>query len=205
MYIAAIGFCALVALVLFLRHVEKKQARAKAAHDQKLKEYQDSLLKVAVLASLKLPAMARAHELVIEAACFQVKPYGSGGPMRIPELADDVRRYEQGLAYCKTAADFINSPPNAISGLKSAPATDVAWKNLYDAILSTYMEVSAKCPARHDAHVLILEACCYLVFPEGGIGGPLRHPTRADMVEYYNRGLDVVAQVKEIVDRPFSE
>lgn len=198
MPIAAIGIIALIATVLFLIHLDRRRAAAKAMHDQKLKEYQDSLLKACVLVSVKAPRNERAHNLVIDAACKQVKAFRSGGPLRIPELADDIRRYEEGIELCKKACDFVNFPTNDMSGLK-APVTDVAWKNLYDAILMTYMEVSAKCPARHDAHVLILEACCYLVFPAGGIGGPLRHPTRADMVEYYNRGLDVVGQVKEII------
>lgn len=198
MYITVFGLSAVVVLVLVLLHLDKKRVSARKAHDNKWKEYYNSLLAVAKLASTKAPTDSVAHEMVMEAARMQILPRNYAGPLRLPELDDYVHRYEQGIALVKQAQDYIARPTNAVA-VMNAPVTDVAWKMLYDAILETYLKVSAKAPDNQELHALLLEACCHLEFPVNYGGGPLHHVTRADYVEYYNRGLDILAQINQSI------
>ncbi len=196
MYTAVIGLSAVIVLVLVLLHLDKKRMNGRKAHDKKWKEFYSSLLAVAKRASAKAPTDSVAHEMVMDAATRQVLPRPSA-PLRIVGLGDYIRRYQEGIELVNEADAHISalSSTSSIAELK-APATDVAWKMLWDAILETYLKLSAQKPDNEELHILILEACCHLVLPVN-YGGPSRIITRADHVNHYNRGLDIVAQVNQ--------
>jgi len=199
MNIAVIGLGAVITLVLVLLHFDKKRANARKTHDQKWREFYNALLAVAKRASADAPNDSVAHEMVMEAATRQVLPRNFAAPLRIVSLGDYVRRYEDGIVLIKEADDYISNFSGATSTATAelkAPVTDVAWKMLFDAILDTYLKLSAKKPGDEELHVLILEACSHLVLPVN-FGGPTRIITRADYVEHYNRGLDIVAQINQ--------
>lgn len=199
MYTAVIGLCAVILLVLALLYFDKKNANARKAHDRKWKEFYNSLLAVAKRASTKVPSDSVAHEMVMDAAMRQMLPRNASAPLRIIGLGDYIRRYEEGIALVHEADAYISQASGSSSAPTTdlkAPATDVAWKMLYDAILEAYLKVSTKKPGDEELHILILEACCHLVLPVS-YGGPSRIITRADYVEYYNRGLDLVAQINQ--------
>lgn len=200
MYTAVIGLSAVIVLVLVLLHFDKKRANARQAHDKKWKEFYNSLLAVAKRASAKAPSDSLAHEMVMDAATRQVLPRPSA-PLRTVGLGDYIRRYQEGIELIKEAdAHILNlSSTNSNSQFK-APATDVAWKMLWDAILEAYLKLSAQKPDNEELHILILEACCHLVLPVS-YGGPTRIITRADHVNHYNRGLDIVAQVNQALNQ----
>lgn len=204
MHIALYGISAIVLVVLAMLYFDKKRATARKAHDQKWKEFYNSLLAVAKRASSEVPGDSVAHEMVMEAATRQVLPRSNSGPLRIAGLGDYVRRYEQGIGLVHEADAYISQKQasgNTASTMNrelQAPATDVAWKLLYDAILDAYLKVSAKKPGDEELHILVLEACCHLVLPVN-YGGPTRVITRADYVEYCNRGMDIVAQINQAV------
>jgi hypothetical protein len=200
MYTAVIGLSAVIVLVLILLHLDKKRMSARKAHDQKWKEFYNALLSVAKRASAKAPTDSVAHEMVMDAATRQVLPRNLSAPLRIVGLGDYVRRYQQGIDLVNEADAHISalSTTASIAELK-APATDVAWKMLWDAILESYLKLSAQKPDNEELHILILEACCHLVLPVN-YGGPSRIITRADHVNHYNRGLDIVAQVNQALN-----
>ncbi|MBP7861004.1 hypothetical protein KA183_04925 [bacterium] len=201
MYTAVIGLSAVIVLVLVLLHLDKKRANARKAHDKKWKEFYSSLLAVAKRASAKAPTDSVAHEMVMDAATRQVLPRNSSGPLRIVGLGDYIRRYQQGIDLVNEADAHISalSTSTSIADFK-APATDVAWKMLWDSILETFLKLSAQKPGDEELHILILEACCHLVLPVN-YGGPSRIITRADHVNHYNRGLDIVAQVNQALNQ----
>lgn len=202
MYIAIYGLSAIILVVLAILYSDKRKATARKAHDQKWKEFYSSLLAVAKRASSAVPGDSVAHEMVMDAATRQILPRSSA-PLRIVGLGDYVRRYDEGLALIHEADAYISqmqaSGTTSTERELKAPAIDVAWKMLYDAILDAYLKVSLKKPGDEELHILILEACCHLVLPVN-YGGPSRIITRADHVEYYNRGLDIVAQINQALN-----
>lgn len=200
MYTAVIGLSAVIVLVLVLFHLDKKRASARKAHDKKWKEFFSSLLAVAKRASAKAPTDSLAHEMVMDAATRQVLPRPSA-PLRNIGLGDYIRRYEEGIELIKEADAHISALSSTASIAEfKAPATDVAWKMLWDSILESYLKLSAQKPDNEELHILILEACCHLVLPVN-YGGPTRIITRADHVNHYNRGLDIVAQVNQALNQ----
>lgn len=200
MYTAVIGLSAVIVLVLVLLHLDKKRANTRKAHDNKWKEFYSSLLAVAKRASAKAPTDSLAHEMVMEAATRQVLPRNTSAPLRIVGLGDYIRRYQEGIELIKEAdTHILNLSSTSSNPQFKAPATDVAWKMLWDAILESYLKLSAQKPDNEELHILILEACCHLVLPVS-YGGPSRIITRADYVNHYNRGLDIVAQVNQALN-----
>lgn len=202
MYTLIMGLCAVIVLVLVLLHFDKRRANARKHHDSKWKEFYNSLLAVSKRASAKVPSDTVAHEMVMDAAMRQILPRNAA-PLRIVGLGDYVRRYEEGIALVREADAYISSASGTDSSTPAnadfkAPATDVAWKMLYDSILDAYLKVSTKKPGDDELHILVLEACSHLVLPVN-YGGPSRIITRADYVDYYNRGLDIVAQINQSV------